>query len=72
VSYVLSTDEQLIGERDGLMDQLNELTFHSSSSTAVGQLLVCIDREVEHITAELIMRADDVPPSGGESILGLT
>ena len=65
VSYVLFTDEQLIGERDRLMDQLNELTLHSGSSTAVGRLLVSIDREFEHITAELIKRARTRHPSAG-------
>jgi hypothetical protein len=65
VSYILFTDEQLIGARDRLMDQLNELTFHSGSSTAVSQLLVSIDRQVELITAELINRARTRHPSAG-------
>lgn len=65
MSYILFTEEQLIGERDRLMDQLNELTLHPGNSTAVNQLLLSIDREIEHITVELMRRARTRHPSAG-------
>jgi len=63
ISYSLYSDEQLISERDRLRDQLNELTVHPSSSAAVSQLLVSIDREIEGIANELMRRARSRHPS---------
>lgn len=55
--YTVIDDEHLIIERDRQRRQLDELTENPGSSTAVGQLLSSIEREVERITDELMRRA---------------
>ena len=56
-SYPLLTDEQLIIERDRLRERLDELTATRGSSPVDCQLLVNIEREIEHMMDELLQRA---------------
>jgi hypothetical protein len=62
-NHTLLSDEQLIGERDRLRNQLDELTDNPGSSPVVGQMLVNIDQQIDRMTDELTRRALSRSPS---------
>jgi hypothetical protein len=62
--YTMIDDEQLIIERDWLRKQLDQLTVKPGSSpVAVGQLLSSIEREVQRMTDELLLRTRSRHPA---------
>ncbi|MGO8871113.1 MAG: hypothetical protein ACLQPH_06870 [Acidimicrobiales bacterium] len=61
--YLLSTDEQLIVERDRQQHQLDELIRHPAGSACVMQLATSIERDVDRKTEELLRRARARHPS---------
>jgi hypothetical protein len=64
-SYSLLSDDQLIVERDRLRERLDQLTTIPGSCQVDCQVLVNMEREVEHMMDELLQRARSRHPSSG-------